>query len=286
MPDSPPPVWVLLRGLLRESGHWGAFVRTLQETLPPGSLILTPDLPGNGARWHERSPAHVAEMVQAVRADLAARGLDRPCHVLAMSLGAMVAVEWARQHPQELVRCVLINTSLRPYSPFWQRLRPRQYRRIARLIVSGTALEWEDGIMRMTTQHPGPRQALMAAWLSLRSSHPVSRLNGLRQLWAAARYRADAPPSVPLLLLNSAGDELVNPRCSEHLATAWGAPLTTHPTAGHDLPLDDGPWVAQQVARWLAPAADQAQGGASAASLAATLSCTEDERATSDTAVP
>jgi hypothetical protein len=25
-----------------------------------------------------------------------------------------------------------------------------------------------------------------------------------------------------------------------------------HPSAGHDLPLDDGVWVAQAVAKWLA----------------------------------
>ena len=35
-----------------------------------------------------------------------------------MSLGAMVAVAWANAHPQELARCVLINASLRPFSPF------------------------------------------------------------------------------------------------------------------------------------------------------------------------
>lgn len=252
MPDTSPPIWILLRGLLRESGHWGGFVQTLQAALPPGSLIITPDLPGNGARWRETSPACVADMVEAVRSDLRARELHRPCHVLAMSLGAMVATEWARTHPDELSRCVLVNTSLRPYSPFWHRLQPRQYRRIARLILSGTSLEWEDGIMRMTTRHPGPRQALLAAWLSLRSSHPVSRLNGLRQLWAAARYRADTAPDVPLLLLNSAGDELVHPSCSARLAAAWGLRLHTHPTAGHDLPVDDGAWVARQVAEWLA----------------------------------
>lgn len=252
MPDTPSPTWVLLRGLLRESGHWGAFVPTLRAALPRGSLIITPDLPGNGARWREASPTRVADLVEAVRHDLRARGLEGPCHVLAMSLGAMVATEWASKHPEELARCVLINTSLRPHSPFWRRLQPRQYRRIARLILSGTPLEWEDGIMRMTTRHPGPRQALLAAWLSLRSSHPVSRLNGLRQLWAAARYRADMPPTVPLLLLNSAGDELVHPGCSASLAAAWGVPLLTHPTAGHDLPVDDGAWVAARVREWLA----------------------------------
>ncbi|MBC8058528.1 MAG: alpha/beta hydrolase, partial [Rhizobiales bacterium] len=28
-------------------------------------------------------------------------------------------------------------------------------------------------------------------------------------------------------------------------------PVATHPWAGHDLPLDDGEWVALQVSNWL-----------------------------------
>jgi len=41
--------WVLLRGLMREQRHWGAFPATLARALP-GAAILTPDLPGNGTR--------------------------------------------------------------------------------------------------------------------------------------------------------------------------------------------------------------------------------------------
>jgi predicted alpha/beta hydrolase family esterase len=57
---------------------------------------------------------------------------------------------------------------------------------------------------------------------------------------------------VPLLVLASAADTLVDPRCSIRLAHAWDAELRTHPTAGHDLPLDDAEWVASEVGRWLA----------------------------------
>jgi predicted alpha/beta hydrolase family esterase len=53
-------------------------------------------------------------------------------------------------------------------------------------------------------------------------------------------------------VLVSAADGLVDPRCSQRLAQAWGAPMRKHPTAGHDLPLDDGAWVAREVAAWLA----------------------------------
>jgi len=81
----------------------------------------------------------------------------------------------------------------------------------------------------------------------------VSASNAMRQLLAAARFRApEVAPPAPLLVLCSRGDRLVDPQCSIRLAAAWNARLAVHPTAGHDLPLDDGPWVAARVREWTA----------------------------------
>jgi pimeloyl-ACP methyl ester carboxylesterase len=86
----------------------------------------------------------------------------------------------------------------------------------------------------------------------LRTQHPVQARNALRQLWAAARYRAPTcAPRVPTLLLHSLGDQMVAPACTRALANAWQCPVRTHPWAGHDLPHDDGPWVVDQVTDWL-----------------------------------
>lgn len=246
--------WILLRGLTREQGHWGAFVPLLQQALPAGDLILTPDLPGNGEMHLHDSPVRVEDMVEAVRGMLRAHGHCPPYKVIAMSLGAMVTVAWAHAYPDELSRCVLINTSLRPFSPFWHRLQPRNYPTILQLLASqATAQDWESAIMAMTTRHPADPDKTLAGWLALRARHPVSTRNGLRQLWAASRYRAPRQaPQVPTLILNSLGDRLVNPACSAALAHRWQLPLLRHPTAGHDLPLDAAPWVVAQIQSWLA----------------------------------
>ena len=42
-------------------------------------------------------------------------------------------------------------------------------------------------------------------------------------------------------------DRLVSPRCSQRLAAAWKVPLALHPSAGHDLPLDDPDWLLAQL---------------------------------------
>lgn len=253
-PTSHPGTWVLLRGLTREAGHWGHFTPTLQAHLPEGARIVTPDIPGNGVLHQQPSATSVPAMAEQVRQQLIDMGCPPPYHVVAMSLGAMVTVAWMHAHPQELARAVLINTSLRPHSPFWHRLQVQQYPTALRLIVTRPSPEqWERAVMRMTCQHPPDAAATLAHWLRLRQQHPVSLANGLRQLWAATRYRApmDAPAPVPTLLLHAAQDRLVHPACTRTLAERWRWPVACHPTAGHDLPLDDGPWVARQIAHWL-----------------------------------
>ncbi len=244
--------WVFLRGLTRESRHWGDFPATFRRTIPDAEIVA-PDLPGNGRLNRMRSPVSVAKMADYCRAELLAQGCRPPYFLLAMSLGAMVAVDWAARHPQEVRGCVLINTSLRPISPFFHRLRPANYPALLKLALrGGSDDEWEGMILRLTSRRVADAAAILADWSAWRREHPVSRLNAWRQLLAAGRYRAPAErPAPPLLVLASAQDGLVDPRCSRRLAHRWRSAYAEHPDAGHDLPLDDGAWVAMQVRHWL-----------------------------------
>lgn len=246
------PVWILLRGLVREQRHWGAFPAQLQAALP-AAVIVTPDMPGNGSRCRETSPATVPGMVEALRAELQARGIAGPVRVLALSLGGMVACEWRARYPREVECCVLVNTSMRPFSAFHERLRWPNYPAIVRELLSGNAASREALILRLTSTRHGGDAALLRQWAAWQREYPVTRANALRQLWAAARYRAPLQgQGCPVLVLNGRADQLVDPCCSERLARAWEAPLEQHPSAGHDLPLDEGEWVVRKVAAWTA----------------------------------
>ncbi|TFZ01635.1 alpha/beta fold hydrolase [Ramlibacter rhizophilus] len=248
-----PGTWVLLRGLARESGHWGDFAQRLAGALGPGHRVLTPDLPGLGARHAEPSPASVRAMVAALRESLARERADGPMQVVALSLGAMVALEWARVAPHEARACALVNTSLARFSPPWARLRPVHWPRILGLLLPGVgAPRRERAILGMTSAAPERHGQALARWTALAQQHPVTSANVLRQLVAAARYRAPARPPVPLLVLCSAGDRLVSPRCSHDLARHWDLPLREHPWAGHDLPLDDPAWLIGELRGWAA----------------------------------
>jgi len=253
---APTSTWVLLRGLTRESAHWGEgpedFPATLQRALPEARPVLL-DLPGNGRFNALRSPSRVEDMVSACRAEMTRQRVAGPVHLLAMSLGAMVAIEWARQAPQELGACVLINTSVRPFSPPHHRLRPGNLPLLLRrLLGPGSPRDLERTVLQLTSHRDHDADGVLDHFVGIRQQRPVSRVNALRQLLAAARYRAptQAPP-VPVLLLASTRDRLVDSRCSQALARAWGCPLKQHPCAGHDLPLDDPAWVARQVRDWL-----------------------------------
>ena len=250
MNDATP--WLLLRGLMRDRRHWGGFADLLATRFPDAPL-LTLDFPGNGERHAQRSLPTIAGTADFCRAELQHRGLAPPYRVLAMSMGAMVAASWAARYPRELDACVLINTSLRPFSRFWQRLRPGAYPAVLKLaLLKPDARAAEETVLRLTT---ASRDAsVIGDWAAWREAMPVSKGNALWQLASAMRFVAPREaPAVPMLLLAGARDRLVNPACSHKLAAAWGCEIREHPSAGHDLPFDDGEWVVAQVESWLRP---------------------------------
>lgn len=251
---SPPPLngtpWVLLRGLSRAAGHWGDVPRRLSRAT--GRPVHCLDLPGNGSAAALVSPTAVPDMAAHLQAEVVARGLQGPFDVVGLSMGAMVACEWAARHPQQVRSAILVNGSLRGLSPFHHRLRPAAYPALLRLAFTAPGdHRWEDTIFDLTSCRPALRAQVMPAWLQLRRAAPVRHGNVLRQLVAAARFRAPAEaPPVPALVLRGGADRLVDPRCSAAIARHWRLPLQTHPTAGHDLPLDEPGWLVDTLTRW------------------------------------
>jgi alpha-beta hydrolase superfamily lysophospholipase len=245
-----PAEWVFIRGLVRESAHWDGFPQMFARAVP-GACVRTVDLPGNGRHWRLDSPLSIREMMEFARAELGTNA-GMPRYLLALSLGAMVALEWIARHPREITGAVLINTSLSSLSPLYRRLSWRAWPEVMRAVLTADAAGRERAILRLTSRSAANDPSRVQARVDAYHQHPIRRVNVFRQLWAAARYRppADAP-AVPVLLLGSWGDRLVGPECSEAIARHWGLPLKMHPDAGHDLPLDDPAWTIEAVLAWL-----------------------------------
>ncbi len=240
---------LLIRGLTREQRHWGQFRPLLSGAM--ANPVLSFDFAGCGLLYQERSPCSISALRQSVRAQLQrAPEFNGQVHLVAISLGAMLAADWAAQYPQEVASLCLINSSARPLSPFYQRLRWQNYPRLLAGIVAGVKAR-EQLILQLTSAKPAQHGDIVARWQLWQQQRPVTTLNALRQLWAASRFSVPPTLQCPTLLLSSLGDKLVSPQCSAVLARYWQASHLQHPWAGHDLPLDDANWLVAQLAAFL-----------------------------------
>jgi pimeloyl-ACP methyl ester carboxylesterase len=251
MPEQTAQNFILLRGLTRESAHWGDFVPLLQTAFPNAKLSL-PDLPGAGPFFREASPRTIRGILEKVRAQaIEQEALRKPAILIAVSLGGMVAWEWMLAHPDEIGGAVLINTSLGKISPFYRRLRWQCYGRLYAAAGNREVEQREPALLELLSNREDNYPRIAADWIAIQRARPVSAKNAARQLMAAATYcPEDIKPKPPILLLNSRGDRLVDPGCSEAIARKWRLELHTHPWGGHDLTVDDSGWVVSEIAAW------------------------------------
>jgi pimeloyl-[acyl-carrier protein] methyl ester esterase len=252
MPEQFAHHYILLRGLTRESAHWGDFVPQLKTAFPNAKLTLL-DLPGAGPYFRAASPGTIRGILEMVRAQAAEQGaLREPATLIAVSLGGMVAWEWMLSHPEEIAGAVLINTSLGGLSPFYRRLRWQCYGKLFAAAGNRNVEAREPALLELLSNRKDTFPQTAATWIAIQKARPVSAKNAICQLIAAATYQPKGiKPGPPILLLNSLGDKLVDPACSEAIAQKWRLELHTHPWGGHDLTVDDGAWVVAQISNWI-----------------------------------
>ncbi|MEQ1636982.1 MAG: alpha/beta hydrolase [Methylococcales bacterium] len=241
--------FLLLRGLIREQRHWGDFIPVLQEQFPRTEIIAL-DIPGNGQLYQRESPKSIANMTEALREQLSQSDAKKPVNLVALSMGGMIALDWMIRYPTEIASGVLINTSVRQYAPFFQRLRWQNYCRFLKMAAQ-TPAQKEQTILDLTSNHQRNNATVLENWLCWQRQYPVSGKNAFNQLLASATFKATRKPLQPMLILTSSADRLVDYQCSVELREVWQTAFAQHETAGHDLPLDDPLWVSQRIKDWL-----------------------------------
>lgn len=251
---------ILVRGLARESAHWLDFPEQLQQTLGDDYQLHLVDFPGCGKFYRQPALNSVAAMTDHARREIssinnAARNepayvIGISVYVIGISMGGMVALDWAQRFPQELRGIVLINSSLGD-QPFWWRLRPRNWLTMTRALLAENNTR-EAQVLRIVSNNTADYRQHLNKWLSIQQQHPVTRATIATMLRAAAQFRPLPSCAVDGLVLASDGDRMVSVRASEAIAQQFNWPIQRHPTAGHDLPMDDPHWVADKLGKWLA----------------------------------
>ena len=94
----PVSTWIFLRGWAREARHWGDFPAQFSAVMPDAEIVEL-DPPGGGRFYAQRSLLTVESMVEHAREWLRARSTPAPYHLLGLSLGGMVSLDWASRHP-------------------------------------------------------------------------------------------------------------------------------------------------------------------------------------------
>lgn len=254
--------WLLLRGLARDARHWMVFPKKLEEGLGDRAhRTFCIDFPGMGNRHHEEAPKSISEMVDAVRPELLRLKEEHggEWNLLSISLGSMAAMDWCERHPNDFNRAVFINTSARNLAAPWQRMRIDTLASLLKIFWVRDMIERERIILRSTSHQLEELEEVAKIWADFTPEGGHNKKGILRQLMAAIRFQAPEKIDIPALIICSANDRLANPVCSERLADRFGAPLRKHEWAGHDLPLQDGEWIVDQIRDWLEDSSDRSK---------------------------
>jgi pimeloyl-ACP methyl ester carboxylesterase len=243
-----PDAWLLLRGLAREQRHWGDVSDRIADGL--GAEVVRLDLPGTGTERERASPTTIGGISEDLRARwLSIRGA-KTWGIVGPSLAGMVAMQWAKDHPEDFARVVLVNTSTREVGRPWDRMRPSAFARMCRAVLQTDAVRREESVLAFTTRLVTDPGLHARRWAELAKDRPLTRSNLARQLAAASRFSAPEQLAPPVLVLVGEGDELCKPSCPKALAARFGASLAVHPQAGHDLALDDPEWLVLKIREW------------------------------------
>lgn len=240
---------LLLRGLTRESGHWGNFCDVLNDELPDWS-VLNLDLPGTGAQFQEPPGYRVQDFSDSILTQLSTHPAQ-PTVIVGMSLGGMVTLDLLSRAPDAFVGAVFINTSEASMSSWYERISPKAVLGLAAALASPSIRAREALVHRLTSINAQHSKEESAPWVSIAKKRPVAKRVLAAQLLAAARYRAPAKVTQPLLWLASKQDRFVDEACTRRLWERFGGDLSVYPFAGHDLALDAPQWTARRIRSFL-----------------------------------
>ncbi|MCO4793668.1 MAG: alpha/beta hydrolase, partial [Bacteriovoracaceae bacterium] len=142
--------WILVRGLSRQTKHWGSFPDKLQETT--GHNVFRLELPGVGIKNDIQAKSSIRKNVEHLREELQALKSENPGEwgIIAVSLGGMIAMDWCSTFPDDFKHMVVLNSSAGNLSSPFKRLQPFALKTILSLFFKGDLEYREKKVLELT----------------------------------------------------------------------------------------------------------------------------------------
>ncbi len=249
MTARPTISFYLLRGLARETRHWGDFTAILEKA-KSNYQVIPLEIPGTGSLRRQKAPMRVAEYVEIIRSQYLRHATTTNYNIIiGMSFGGMIAAEWIAYYPEDFQAAVLMNTSGRD-SRVLKRISLFGAVQLAGTVFSPNNYRKEKRIAELICNMADTNK-VAKDWAYIRKSSPVPVMQALRQLYSAANFSLPKGIKVPVLLLTSKNDRLVSPCCTEDISEKIQSTIIYHTRAGHDLPTDDPEWCVNTIKQWV-----------------------------------
>ncbi|MBC7428600.1 MAG: alpha/beta hydrolase [Bacteriovorax sp.] len=236
--------WIFLRGLTRGNIHWSVFPEIFKKINPDAQMEFL-EIPGNGLCSEEKSPVSAGALLDSLRIKSNFVKNKESFHLCGISLGGMAAMKWAESYPGEVLSVAVINSSLAQFSTFNKRLLPENYETLLRTLFMHGHYQQEESVLKITSNRFEETKKNLEAFAVFSENHKVTKINFLRQLILAKSININSVVKKPFKVISSQNDRLVDHGCSKQIVLKLGGKEFIHPTAGHDLPLDEPEWLSE-----------------------------------------
>jgi pimeloyl-ACP methyl ester carboxylesterase len=223
---------VLLHGLGSSAGDWLLQAPVLQDR----HRVIAVDLPGFGDSPRLRGWPSIGSYGRAVERAMSEAGVSA-AHVIGLSLGGSVALQFGLDYPQRALSLTLVNAFARLH------VRPRAVPRTAvRFVLVLLGRMDRVGAWVAEELFPDPRQVEMRRFAAERLAHS-GRRSYLQAGQALARFnvrRRLSEVRCPTLVVAGENDTTIPSSAKEELVRAIaGARLVRFPGSGHATPIDE-----------------------------------------------
>ena len=234
------PTLVLLHGYTGHARSWDAFAAAMTDRY----RVIALDQRGHGeTAWAPAGAYGIDDMTDDLTAFVAALGLTG-FTLLGLSMGGMVAMEYAGRRPPELAAVVIVDIAPELVSSGAGRIRDGAK-------ASDIFASRDAAFAAARAANPRPPEAhhrhrvdhslmrLEEGTWTWRYDRALREVSALRPRDAATAWRSCEAITVPTLLIRGAESDLLSPEIAARMArTIPGAAFAEVAGAGHSVPLD------------------------------------------------